>query len=140
MDISVVIPVFNELKNLVPLHSSLTEALEGRSYELIFVDDGSTDGSHEELGKLVELDPDHSRAIILRRNFGQTAAIAAGIDHSFGDVIVTIDADQQNDPGDIPLLMDKIEEGFDVVSGWRVNRQDKFTRRLPSRIFSSPPA
>ena len=134
VDISVVIPVFNELKNLVPLHSSLTEALEGRSYELIFVDDGSTDGSHEELGKLVELDPDHSRAIILRRNFGQTAAIAAGIDHSFGDVIVTIDADQQNDPGDIPLLMDKIEEGFDVVSGWRVNRQDKFTRRLPSRI------
>jgi glycosyltransferase involved in cell wall biosynthesis len=134
VDISVVIPVYNEVENLSPLHSSLTEALRGKHYELIFVDDGSTDGSQEQLGNIVDLDPEHSRAIILRRNFGQTAAIAAGIDHSFGDVIVTIDADQQNDPGDIPLLMDKIEEGYDVVSGWRVDRQDKFTRRLPSRI------
>jgi glycosyltransferase involved in cell wall biosynthesis len=134
VDISVVIPVYNEVENLSPLHSSLTEALRGKHYELIFVDDGSTDGSQEQLGNIVDLDPEHSRAIILRRNFGQTAAIAAGIDHSFGDVIVTIDADQQNDPGDIPLLMNKIEEGYDVVSGWRVDRQDKFTRRLPSRI------
>jgi glycosyltransferase involved in cell wall biosynthesis len=105
VDISVVIPVYNEVENLSPLHSSLTEALRGKHYELIFVDDGSTDGSQEQLGNIVDLDPEHSRAIILRRNFGQTAAIAAGIDHSFGDVIVTIDADQQNDPGDIPLLM-----------------------------------
>lgn len=134
MEISVVIPVYNELENLKPLHRSLTEALEGSSYELIFIDDGSTDGSQEVLGNLIHFDPDHSRAIILRRNFGQTAAIAAGIDHSSGDVIVTLDADQQNDPGDIPLLMDKIGEGYDVVSGWRINRQDKFSRRLPSRI------
>jgi glycosyltransferase involved in cell wall biosynthesis len=134
VDISVVIPVYNELENLKPLHASLSEALKGRSYELLFVDDGSSDGSRDELVSIVELDPEHSRAIILRRNFGQTAAIAAGIDHSYGDVIITIDADQQNDPGDIPLLMDKMEEGYDVVSGWRVNRQDNFTRRLPSRV------
>lgn len=134
VDISVVIPVYNELENLEPLHRSLSEALQGRSYELLFVDDGSSDGSQDELVSIVELDPEHSRAIILRRNFGQTAAIAAGIDHSYGDVIITIDADQQNDPGDIPSLMEKIEEGYDVVSGWRVNRQDNFTRRLPSRV------
>ncbi len=134
VEISVVIPVYNELENLFPLHQSLAKALEGREYELIFIDDGSTDGSGDELGRLADRDPDHTRVIILRRNFGQTAAIAAGIDHSFADVIVTIDADQQNDPADIPLLMEKIEEGYDVVSGWRVDRQDKFSRRLPSRI------
>jgi glycosyltransferase involved in cell wall biosynthesis len=134
VEISVVIPVFNEFENLIPLHGSLAEALQGRSYELVFVDDGSSDGSQEVLGDLVEIDPDHSRAIILRRNFGQTAAIAAGIDHSYGDVIVTIDADQQNDPGDIPLLMEKIEEGYEVVSGWRVDRKDSITRKIPSRI------
>ena len=134
VEISVVIPVYDELENLIPLHQSLTKALEGREYELIFVDDGSTDGSGDELGRLADQDPDHTRAIIFRRNFGQTAAIAAGIDHSFGDVIVTIDADQQNDPADIPLLMEKIEQGYDVVSGWRISRQDKFSRRLPSRV------
>jgi len=134
VEISVVIPVYDELENLIPLHQSLTKALEGREYELIFVDDGSTDGSGDELGRLADQDPDHTRAIIFRRNFGQTAAIAAGIDHSFGEVIVTIDADQQNDPSDIPLLMEKIEQGYDVVSGWRINRQDKFSRRLPSRV------
>ena len=134
VEISVVIPVYDELENLIPLHQSLTKALEGREYELIFVDDGSTDGSGDELGRLADQDPDHTRAIIFRRNFGQTAAIAAGIDHSFGDVIVTIDADQQNDPADIPLLMEKIAQGYDVVSGWRISRQDKFSRRLPSRV------
>ena len=134
MDISVVIPVLNEIENLKPLHESLTTALQDRSYELVFVDDGSSDGSQEELGRLVELDPEHTRAIILRRNFGQTAAIAAGIDHSYGDVIITIDADQQNDPADIPLLMEKIDEGYEVVSGWRIDRQDTFTRKIPSRV------
>lgn len=134
VEISVVIPVYDELENLIPLHQSLAKALEGREYELIFVDDGSTDGSGDELGRLADQDPDHTRVIIFRRNFGQTAAIAAGIDHSLGDVIVMIDADQQNDPADIPLLMEKIELGYDVVSGWRTNRQDKFSRRLPSRV------
>ena len=135
MDLSVVIPVFNEQENISPLHEALSEALKGRDYELVFVDDGSTDTSLEALTDIAKKDPEHTLVIELRRNFGQTAAIAAGIDHSRGEVIVTIDADLQNDPADIPLLMEKIEEGYDVVSGWRINRQDKlFTRRIPSKI------
>jgi len=135
VDLSVVIPVFNEQENISPLHEALSEALKGRDYELVFVDDGSTDTSLEALTDIAKKDPEHTLVIELRRNFGQTAAIAAGIDHSRGEVIVTIDADLQNDPADIPLLMDKIEEGYDVVSGWRINRQDKlFTRRIPSQI------
>jgi glycosyltransferase involved in cell wall biosynthesis len=135
VNLSVLIPVYNEVENLKPLHHALSEELAGREYELVFVDDGSTDGSIEELNAIVQLDPAHTIVVELRRNFGQTAAIAAGIDHSNGEVIVTIDADQQNDPADIPLLMEKIEEGYDVVSGWRIDRQDKLiTRKIPSRI------
>ena len=133
--VSIVAPVYNEKENIEPLHRGLSEALNGLSYELVFVDDGSTDGSVEELNQIAEQDMDHVRVVELRRNFGQTAAIAAGIDHSLGDVIVLIDADLQNDPADIPMMLEKIEEGFDVVSGWRVKRQDSFlTRTLPSRI------
>ena len=135
MKVSIVAPVYNEVENINPLHQALTEALHGLSYELIFVDDGSTDGSLDELIRLVEKDASHVQVVELRRNFGQTAAIAAGIDHSHGDVIVLIDADLQNDPTDIPMMLEKIEEGYDVVSGWRENRKDTFlTRRLPSRI------
>jgi glycosyltransferase involved in cell wall biosynthesis len=135
VDLSVVVPVYNEQENIMPLHEALSEALRGREYELVFVDDGSTDGSLEELTSVAATDQDHVVVIELRRNFGQTAAIAAGIDHSRGDVIVTIDADLQNDPGDIPLLIEKIEEGYDVVSGWRIDRQDKLvTRKIPSRV------
>jgi glycosyltransferase involved in cell wall biosynthesis len=133
--VSVVAPIYNELDNVVLLHSALSEALQGLSYELVFVDDGSTDGSLEKLVDLVKGDPEHMKVIELRRNFGQTAAIAAGIDHTSGDVIVLIDADLQNDPADIPKLLEKIDEGYDVVSGWRVNRKDRFiTRILPSRM------
>lgn len=132
--LAVVIPVYNERENIAPLHGALTAALAGHRYDLVFVDDGSNDGSREELRRLVEQDPNHVRLVELRRNFGQTAAIAAGIDHSNGEVVVTIDADMQNDPADIPMLLDKIEEGYDVVSGWRVDRKDRFlTRRLPSQ-------
>ena len=135
MRVSIAAPVYDEKENIEPLHRALCEALSGISYELVFVDDGSTDGSVEELNKIAELDTDHVRVVELRQNFGQTAAIAAGIDHSIGDVIVLIDADLQNDPADIPMMLEKIEEGYDVVSGWRVNRQDSFlTRTLPSRI------
>jgi glycosyltransferase involved in cell wall biosynthesis len=135
VDLSVVVPVFNERENIMPLHEALSEALEGREYELVFVDDGSTDGSLEALASVAEADPEHTLVIELRRNFGQTAAISAGIDHSQGEVIITIDADLQNDPADIPLLMDQIEEGYDVVSGWRIDRQDKLlTRIIPSRV------
>jgi glycosyltransferase involved in cell wall biosynthesis len=133
--LSVVIPVFNEEQNVRPLHEALTAALGGRTYELVFVDDGSTDGSPRELARLAGEDTAHTRVVELRRNFGQTAAIAAGIDHACGDVIVMIDADLQNDPADIPMMLDKIDEGYDVVSGWRRRRKDLFlTRTLPSRM------
>lgn len=131
--ISVVIPVYNERENLPDLHEALTLALQDREYELVFVDDGSRDGSQEILTNFASNDPDHTRVIVFRRNYGQTAAIAAGIDHSIGDVIVTIDADMQNDPADIPMMLGKIDEGYDVVSGWRKDRKDAFlTRKLPS--------
>jgi glycosyltransferase involved in cell wall biosynthesis len=107
--------------------------LAGWNYELVFVDDGSRDGSLEVLTEFANKDTEHTRVVIFRRNFGQTAAIAAGIDHALGDVIVTIDADMQNDPADIPMMLDKVEEGYDVVSGWRKDRKDTFlTRKLPS--------
>jgi len=123
------------VESLNPLHIALTEALQGLSYELVFVDDGSTDGSVEKLFRLAGEDSTHVKVVELRRNFGQTAAIAAGIDHASGEIIVLIDADLQNDPADIPMMLEKIEEGYDVVSGWRKNRQDAFlTRTLPSRI------
>ncbi|HET7009805.1 MAG TPA: glycosyltransferase family 2 protein [Anaerolineales bacterium] len=135
MKISLVIPVYNEVESLPHLDQAIRESLAGRDYEVVYVDDGSTDGSVEVLERLARQDSGHSRAVILRRNFGQTAALAAGIDHSEGDVIVTLDADMQNDPADIPTLIQKIDEGYDVVSGWRVDRQDAaLTRRLPSQM------
>ena len=130
--ITVIIPVFDERESLSPLYKSLTVSLSNYAYELVFVDDGSRDGSVQILQELLAEDPEHVRIVELRRNFGQTAAIAAGIDHSIGDIVVLIDADMQNDPADIPEMLSKIEEGYDVVSGWRVNRRDPFlTRRLP---------
>jgi len=135
--LSIIIPVYNETESLDSLQEALHQAMGGLSvdWQVVYVDDGSSDGSQQVLEKLAEADRDHTVIVILRRNFGQTAAIAAGIDHSDGDVIVLMDADLQNDPADIPLMLEKINEGYDVVSGWRVNRQDKFiTRVLPSRI------
>lgn len=133
--VSVVVPVYDEQDNLVPLYEALAKSLSGRNYELVFVDDGSLDSSLLRLTELQRRDPEHVRLVELRRNFGQTAAIAAGIDHSIGEIVVLIDADMQNDPADIPEMLEKIEEGYDVVSGWRVNRKDRFlTRRLPSRV------
>lgn len=137
MRLSIVVPVYNEVENLEQLHQAVHNALENQTdldWELILVDDGSSDGSQEMLEELQLDDPKYTRIIELRRNFGQTAAIAAGIDHSLGDVIVLMDADLQNDPADIPMMLDLIEQGYDVVSGWRLNRQDKLlTRVLPSR-------
>ncbi|MFZ5807967.1 MAG: glycosyltransferase family 2 protein [Chloroflexota bacterium] len=138
MRISVVIPVYDEEESVDLLHTSLAQALNplpNHSWEVIFVDDGSTDGSLDRLRQLAQQDAEHVTVVSLRRNFGQTAAIAAGIDYSHGDIIVLMDADLQNDPADISLLVEKIEQGYDVVSGWRRNRQDTFlTRTLPSRI------
>ncbi len=136
--LSIVVPVYNEEESLGNLHAEIAaamEALPGLRHEIIFVDDGSTDRSVEICRELHTKDPEHVRAIIFRRNFGQTAAMAAGFDASTGDVIVPMDADLQNDPADIKRLLDKLGEGFDVVSGWRANRQDKaISRRLPSII------
>jgi glycosyltransferase involved in cell wall biosynthesis len=135
--VSVVIPVYNEHESLLLLHEGLHEALDrgDRAWEVVFVDDGSQDSSLEVLETLAWEDPEHTRVVAFRRNFGQTAAITAGIDYAEGEVIVLMDADMQNDPADIPMLLDKIDEGYDLVSGWRMKRKDTFiTRTLPSRI------
>lgn len=137
MSVSVVVPVFNEEENVEELYARLTDALAEIPdlvfSEIIFVDDGSTDSTFDRLAGIAALDS-RVRVIRFRRNFGQTAALSAGIDHAVGDVIVPIDGDLQNDPRDIPRLLQKIDEGFDVVSGWRVRRRDPFHRRLPSVI------
>ncbi len=139
MDFSIVVPVYNEEQNLPlvfeAIHQSIDPYHPEPGWEMIFVDDGSKDRSLAVLMELYEKDPEHVRVVQLRRNFGQTAAIAAGIDHAVGEVIVMLDADMQNDPIDIPMMLDKIKEGYDVVSGWRKNRQDAFINRtLPSRL------
>ena len=136
IDVSVVVPIFNEEENVDRLCEKIQEALteRPRTYEILLIDDGSTDRTWEKLvaaSKII----DHARLIRFRRNFGQTAAMSAGIHHAKGEVIVTLDADLQNDPADIPKLLDRMDEGYDVVSGWRKNRKDRFiNRRLPSMI------
>jgi glycosyltransferase involved in cell wall biosynthesis len=137
MDLSLVIPVYNEEESLPPLFDAIHAALDSlsRSWEVVLVDDGSRDGSLGVLRELAERDPTHIRVVAFRRNFGQTAAMSAGIDHAKGEVIVLLDADLQNDPADIPMMLEKLDEGYDVVSGWRVNRQDTYlTRTLPSNL------
>ncbi len=134
--LTVVIPVLNEAENLPILAERLTDALEklGRTYEIIIIDDGSRDASFTILTDLARANP-HLRVVRLRRNFGQTAAFSAGFDRARGEVVVTLDADLQNDPADIGMLLERIDAGYDVVSGWRAHRQDPFlNRRLPSII------
>ena len=135
-EISIFLPVYNEEPNLLPLHAKLDDALKmlNRSAEIVYVDDGSSDGSLKILREIAELDP-RVRVVALRRNYGQTAAMAAGIDAASGKVLIPMDADLQNDPADITRLLDKLDEGYDVVSGWRKNRKDKMiTRKIPSMI------
>ena len=134
--LSILIPVFNEEGNVSLLHDKLTTTLKktGRLYEIIFIDDGSTDGTLEALLDISRMNP-NLKVISFTRNFGQTAALSAGIDFSKGDIIIPMDGDLQNDPEDILNFLQKIEEGYDVVSGWRKSRKDPFlTRRLPSII------
>lgn len=138
-DLSVVIPVHNEAPSLAALHRELTETLTrwGRPYEILAIDDGSTDDSFAILAGLQAVDP-HLRVIRFRRNFGQTAAFAAGFDHARGRMIVTSDGDRQNDPRDIPAMVDLLERGHDIVCGWRKDRKDPFlSRRLPSILANS---
>lgn len=135
-EISVFLPVYNEEPNLLPLHAKLDEALKrlNRTAEIIYVDDGSTDGSLKVLREVAKNDK-RVRVVALKRNYGQTAAMAAGIDAAHGEVLIPMDADLQNDPADIIRLLDKLDEGYDVVSGWRKNRKDKMvTRKIPSMI------
>src|SRR5437867_792309 len=135
-DVSVFLPVFNEEPNLRPLQEKLDRSLRqlGRTAEIIYVDDGSSDGSLNVLREIAATDS-RVRVIALRRNYGQTPAMAAGIHAARGRVLIPMDADLQNDPVDIARLLEKIDEGFDVVSGWRKNRQDKLiTRKIPSMI------
>lgn len=134
IDISIVLPILNEEENLEELYTRLTDTLSALDlkYEIIAVDDGSTDKSFSVLKGIHERDP-RFKVIKFRRNFGQTAAMSAGFENARGDVIITMDSDLQNDPADIPRLLDKLNEGYDVVSGWRADRKDKFlSRRLPS--------
>lgn len=134
-DLSLVVPVYNEVENLRPLLDEIRETFGSRDldYEIVFVDDGSSDGSFSVLQALAQED---GRVVVIRfrRNFGQTAAFAAGFSHATGRVIVTMDADRQNDPADIPALLNKLDEGYDVVNGWRQKRKDALLRKLPSRI------
>ena len=133
-ELSVVIPLYNEAENVEPLYAELSAALDetGRTYEVIVVDDGSRDDSFAHLKAIHERDP-RWRVIRFRRNFGQTAGFSAGFDAARGEIVLTIDADLQNDPRDIPKLLAKMEEGFDIVSGWRMKRKEPFlSRRLPS--------
>jgi glycosyltransferase involved in cell wall biosynthesis len=136
MDLSVIVPVYNEEESVEPLVRETQSALASteKSYELILVDDGSTDGTYPILCRLHKGEPG-LKIIRFKRNFGQTAALAAGLAHARGEVIVAMDGDGQNDPKDIPALLRKLEEGFDLVNGWRFPRQDPFwNRRLPSQI------
>ena len=135
MYLSVVVPVYNEYENIPLLYDEVIKALKDiESWELILVDDGSKDNSLEALKEIAAKDTEHVKVIGLRRNFGQTAAIAAGIDHASGEIIVLMDADLQNDPSDIPAMLDKLNEGYDLVSGWRKDRQDNLLRTFPSKI------
>src|SRR5512141_1060987 len=139
-NLSLIIPVFNEAKNLPILYDCIQETLKSIQciWEVIFIEDGSRDNSFEVLKSLVEKDPEHVRVIAFRRNFGQTAAITAGVDYAQGSTIILLDADLQNDPTDIPSLLAKLDEGYDLVSGWRKDRKDnRLTRTIPSNLANS---
>jgi glycosyltransferase involved in cell wall biosynthesis len=137
-DLSVVIPLYDEAPNLPDLHAQLLAALTplGRSFEIVFVNDGSHDDSERILDDLARKD---ERIVVVhfRRNFGQTAAMAAGFDHSRGKILIPMDGDLQNDPGDIPRLLAKLDEGFDAVSGWRRSRRDPLSKKIPSRVANA---
>ena len=137
VDLSILIPMYNEVGNAYDLHQELDAVLRGLglAYELIFVDDGSTDGTTARLVAIQAADPDHVRVALLRRNCGQTAALSAALDLSRGTTLIPMDGDRQNDPADIPRLLARLDDGFDVVSGWRKRRQDTVvTRKIPSWI------
>jgi glycosyltransferase involved in cell wall biosynthesis len=138
-DLSVIVPFYNEEDNIVRMHAAIVAALDplGFPFEMVFVDDGSKDRTLERAIELTRVD-DRLRVVKFRRNYGQTPAMAAGIEHARGKVLVTMDGDLQNDPRDIPLFLAKMSEGYDIVVGWRFNRQDKLlSRKIPSKIANA---
>jgi len=138
MKVSVVIPIFNERDNIPILYEklrSVIDKLKDYEWEIVFADNASTDGSFEILKEIHKKDK-RVKVIRLRRNFGQTGSLAAGLDFATGDIIITMDGDLQNDPEDIPLFLEKIQEGYDIVSGWRYNRKDPITKKIPSKIYN----
>jgi glycosyltransferase involved in cell wall biosynthesis len=137
IEVSVVLPVLDEVESLGILHRELTEVLQGlgRPYEILFVDDGSRDGSFQRVEKL-RLDDPCVRGVQLRRNFGKAAALAVGFREARGDVVITLDADLQDDPAEVPKLLARLEDGFDLVSGWKQERQDPRSKTWPSRLFN----
>jgi len=137
--ISVVIPLLDEEETIAPLYEALIQTLRAmrRPYEILFVDDGSSDGSYRELVKLYEQDREHVRVVRFRRNFGKTAALSAGFREARGEIIITMDADLQDDPAEIPQMVAKLDEGYDLVAAWRQNRQDPLSKTLPSRLFNA---
>jgi glycosyltransferase involved in cell wall biosynthesis len=134
--LSVVVPVRNEEQSVAPLLEELTAALDDQEWDVTFVDDGSTDGTFAALTRLHAEHP-NVRVVRLRRNFGKAAALAAGFEHARGEIVVTIDGDGQDDPAEIPRLLAKLDEGFDLVSGWKTHRRDPLRRRVLSRIFNA---
>ncbi|NJN53467.1 MAG: glycosyltransferase family 2 protein [Anaerolineae bacterium] len=139
LDLTVVIPLLNEEDNLVLLYEKLTAVLTewARPYELIFVDDGSTDRSLSILQEFYTADPQRVRIVQLRRNFGKTSAMVAGFQLAQGDVLITIDADLQDDPAEIPAMLAKLDEGYDLVVGWRKERMDHAKKKLSSRFYNT---
>lgn len=137
MDISVVVPLFNEAESLPELHDRITAALEesGKSFEVLYIDDGSRDASFETIRRLREND-DRVRAVRFRRNYGKSAALAVGFEASRGDTVVTMDADLQDDPAEAPGMVDLLDEGYDLVSGWKKTRKDPLSKRIPSKLFN----
>lgn len=137
--VSVVIPLLNEEENLVLLYKEIVAALEptNEDFEILFVEDGSTDGSFEVLQRLFVADPVRVRVIQFRRNFGKTAALTAGFQNCRGDIVITMDADLQDDPAEIPNMLKKLADGYDLVAAWRVDRQDQMDKTLPSRFFNA---
>ncbi len=133
---SVIVPLYNEEESVKPLYDAITAAMTSRPYryEILFVNDGSSDNTFERAKEIAQDDP-QLRVIQFRRNYGQTPAMAAGIDHARGDILITMDGDLQNDPSDIPMMLDELQQGYDIVVGWRHKRQDKLiTRKIPSKI------
>lgn len=138
LELSIILPLLNETENLRPLHERLTATLGalGRSYELLFIDDGSTDDSFAVLEQLHAADPEHVRVIRFRGNFGKSAALAAGFSEVRGEIVFTMDADLQDDPAEIPAFLAKLDEGYDLVSGWKKVRHDPLGKTLPSKVFN----